>query len=215
MADVKPHPSPQALAAFGLGKLPEAGAAAVAQHLEVCGACRQVLQNLPPDSFMGKLRRASTASISSLSRAPRATPAGGPANSPHAAPAAVSLPTDLPPALVNHPKYRIVRELGRGGMGIVYEAVQTLMDRPIALKVLNPAVLAHAEALPRFLTEVKAAAKLDHPNIVRAHDADQVGDLYLLVMELVEGMNLAQLVQDQGPLPVATACHYLHQAALG
>src|SRR5262249_39822222 len=124
-------------------------------------------------------------------------------------------PADLPPELRNHPKYRIVRELGRGGMGVVYQAVQTLMDRPVALKVLSPAVLAHPDALPRFRAEVKAAAKLDHQHIVRAHDADQVGNLHLLVMELVEGLNLAQLVQSQGPLPVATACHYLHQAALG
>ena len=63
------HPSAQALAAFALGKLPEAGMTAVAQHLEACSACRQVIDQLPPDSFMGKLR-AARASVSSASSPP-------------------------------------------------------------------------------------------------------------------------------------------------
>ncbi len=58
-------------------------------------------------------------------------------------------------------------------------------------------------------------ARLDHPNIVRAHDAEQVGGLHLLVMEFVEGTNLADLVQRKGPLPIAHACHFIRQAALG
>jgi formylglycine-generating enzyme required for sulfatase activity len=100
-------------------------------------------------------------------------------------------------------------------MGVVYQAVQTLMDRPVALKVINPAVLAHPDALPRFHAEVKAAAKLDHPNIVRAYDAEQVGDLHLLVMEYVEGQSLEQVVQRHGPLPAAEACRCVHLALLG
>src|SRR5262249_55003635 len=124
-------------------------------------------------------------------------------------------PADLPPELANYAKYRFVRELGRGGMGVVYQAVQTLMGRTVAVKVINPSVLAHPDALPRFQGEVKAAAKLDHPHIVRAHDADQVGNLHLLVMEFVEGQSLADLVQQKGPQPIAYACHYVRQAALG
>jgi hypothetical protein len=100
-------------------------------------------------------------------------------------------------------------------MGVVYEAVQTLMDRRVAIKVINPSILAHPTALPRFQAEVKAAAKLDHPNIVRAYDADQVGDLHLLVMEYVDGISLAARVGEKGPLPVVHACHYIRQAALG
>ncbi len=122
---------------------------------------------------------------------------------------------DLPPDLANYSKYRFLRELGRGGMGVVYQAEQTVMGRSVAIKVINPSVLDHPDALPRFQGEVIAAANLDHPNIVRAYDAEQVGSMHLLVMEYVEGTSLADLVAKKGPLSVAYACHYIRQAALG
>jgi serine/threonine protein kinase/tetratricopeptide (TPR) repeat protein len=124
-------------------------------------------------------------------------------------------PKDLPPELANYSKYRFLRELGRGGMGVVYQAEQTVMGRTVAVKVINPSVLDHPDALPRFQGEVIAAAKLDHPNIVRAYDAEQVGSMHLLVMEYVEGASLADLVVKKGLLSVAHACHYIRQAALG
>ena len=67
----------------------------------------------------------------------------------------------------------------------------------------------------RFRQEVQAAARLAHPNIVTAYDADQEGDVHFLVMEFVEGTTLDRLVQEQGPLPVADACAYIMQAAQG
>jgi putative intracellular protease/amidase len=67
----------------------------------------------------------------------------------------------------------------------------------------------------RFLREAMTAAKLNHPNIVVAHDAEQVGDLFFLVMEYVEGISLDRLVRKQGPLPVEQACYFARQAALG
>ena len=124
-------------------------------------------------------------------------------------------PENLPADLAHYNKYHFLHELGRGGMGIVYQAVQTLMDRTVAIKVINPNLLAHADVLARFQGEVKAAAKLDHPNIVRAYDAEQVGKLHLLVMEFVEGWNLAEVVQSKGPLASRLACNFVRQAALG
>jgi serine/threonine protein kinase/formylglycine-generating enzyme required for sulfatase activity len=124
-------------------------------------------------------------------------------------------PSTVPPELANHPKFRIVRELGRGGMGVIYLAQHRVMEKPVALKVINPSILDNPNALARFHAEVKAAGKLDHTNVARAHDADQAGDLHFLVMEYVEGMTLAQLLKQQGPLPVLNACRYIHQAALG
>ena len=203
MPDAIMHPSLQELSDFGLGRLPEAAAATVAEHLETCATCQKAVAELPPDSFLGKVR------------ASRPNPASIPAGQ-QAAPAKMTVPPEgLPPELANYPKYRFVRELGRGGMGVVYLAEQTLMDRRVAVKVINPGVLDHPDALPRFHAEVRAAAKLDHPNIVRAYDAEQVGGLHLLVMEFVEGTNLADLVQRKGPLPIAHACHFIRQAALG
>jgi serine/threonine protein kinase len=89
------------------------------------------------------------------------------------------------------------------------------MERPVAIKVISKSVLDHPEALARFQGEVKAAARLQHPNTVAAYDTEQVGDLHMLVMEYVEGIDLAKVLEKKGPLPVAHACHYIRQAALG
>ncbi len=122
---------------------------------------------------------------------------------------------DLPPELAGHPKFRILRELGRGGMGVIYLAEHRVLEKPVALKVINPAVLDNPDALARFQTEARAAAKLDHQHIARAYDADRAGDLHFLVMEFVEGVSLAQLLEKKGPLSVTAACHCASQAALG
>jgi formylglycine-generating enzyme required for sulfatase activity/tRNA A-37 threonylcarbamoyl transferase component Bud32 len=128
---------------------------------------------------------------------------------------APALPAGLPPELANHPRYCILRELGRGGMGIVYQARQTLMNRQVVIKVINKALLDNPDALERFHREVEAAARLAHPNIVTAYDAEQASDLHMLVMEFVPGQNLAEVLQKKGPLPVVHACVYARQAALG
>jgi formylglycine-generating enzyme required for sulfatase activity/tRNA A-37 threonylcarbamoyl transferase component Bud32 len=112
-------------------------------------------------------------------------------------------------------RYRVLRELGRGGMGIVYQARHTVMDRQVVIKVISKALLDNPDALERFRREVQAAAKLAHPNIVTAYDAEQAGDLHYLVMEFVPGQSLAEVLQKKGPLPVVPACHYARQAALG
>jgi tRNA A-37 threonylcarbamoyl transferase component Bud32 len=122
---------------------------------------------------------------------------------------------EVPPELASHAKLTILRELGRGGMGVVYLARQTVMDRQVVIKVINEAVLDNPDTLERFRREVRAAAKLSHPNIVIAHDPEQAGNLHLLVMEYVEGKDLARMVKTEGPLPVVRACNYARQAALG
>src|SRR5262249_45758756 len=120
-----------------------------------------------------------------------------------------------PPGLADHPRYRVLELLGSGGMGAVYRAEHRRMERQVALKGMNPALMTRPAMVERFQREVKAAARLTHPNIVTAHDADQAGDAHFLVMEFVEGLSLAQQVQRQGPLPVPQACAYVRQAALG
>jgi serine/threonine protein kinase len=130
-------------------------------------------------------------------------------------PAPAGPPLDLPPELANHPRYRVLRELGRGGMGVVYQARQTVLDRPVVIKVISKFLVDHTDALERFRREARAAARLAHPNIVAAYDADQAGDLHFLVMEFVPGQSLAEVLHKRGPLPVAQACGYVRQAALG
>jgi serine/threonine protein kinase len=85
----------------------------------------------------------------------------------------------------------------------------------VAIKVINRAFTANAAAVERFRREVRAAARLSHPHIVTAHDAEQTGDALFLVTEYVHGISLGRLVRERGPLPIAEACDYIRQAALG
>jgi serine/threonine-protein kinase len=112
-------------------------------------------------------------------------------------------------------QYRILDQLGRGGMGRVFKAHHRTMNRSVALKVLAPTVMQSERARELFRREVRAAAQLNHPNIVAAYDANEGDGRYFLVLEYVDGPNLEQLVRDNGPLPVSQACDYIRQTALG
>jgi serine/threonine-protein kinase len=111
--------------------------------------------------------------------------------------------------------YVLLDRLGEGGMGMVYKARHQTMQRVVALKVIRKEKLANPEAVNRFYKEVMAAAQLHHPNIVLAYDAGQAGNTHYLSMEYVEGVDLARLVRQQGPLPLHQACEYVRQAAMG
>jgi serine/threonine-protein kinase len=111
--------------------------------------------------------------------------------------------------------YRISDRLGEGGMGQVFKAYHTAMDRVVALKVIAKDRVSNPTAVARFNREVRAVAKLSHPNIVLAFEAGLDGATYFLAMEYVEGIDLAKLVHQSGPLPVARACEYVRQAAFG
>jgi serine/threonine protein kinase len=111
--------------------------------------------------------------------------------------------------------YVVLDKLGQGGMGMVYKARHRRMNRIVALKVMSPLAMRSPDAVKRFHREVQAAAKLSHPNIVAAHDADEAGGVHFLVMEFVEGSDLASLVKKQGPLPVELALSCIIQAAQG
>ncbi len=120
----------------------------------------------------------------------------------------------VPAGLAEHPVYAIKRELGRGGMGVVYLAENRLMGRYEVLKLIGHQRTERAALLERFHREIRAVAKLRHPNIVTAYHADRLGESIVFAMEYVEGLDLSRLVKARGPLPVAHACSYIHQAAL-
>jgi serine/threonine protein kinase len=111
--------------------------------------------------------------------------------------------------------YVLLDRLGEGGMGMVYKARHQHMQRVVALKVIRKEKLANPEAVRRFYQEVQASGQLHHPNIVLAYDAGPAGSTHYFAMEYVEGVDLARLVKEQGPLPVPQACEYVRQAALG
>lgn len=118
--------------------------------------------------------------------------------------------------------YRIEREIGRGGMAIVYLAYHQWLERPVALKILQPQLQQDEEVVARFLVEAKAAARLEHPNIVAVYDAGVVEGVHYMAMEYIEGETLADvLARLHGPAPVdfvlsvtsqvASALDYAHR----
>jgi serine/threonine protein kinase len=204
------HPSEDALRAFALGKLDDSTSSVLMSHLDACPDCCKVVAALSGDDFLDRLRQAHGRSSTPAPAKSLADVAG------KALPPANQTPIpNLPPELAANEQYEILRELGRGGMGVVYLAKNKLMDRLEVLKVINKKLLDHPGAIERFLREIRSAAKLSHANVVGAYSAVQSGDLLAFAMEYVEGQDLASLVKSRGPLPVVHACYYVQQAALG
>jgi eukaryotic-like serine/threonine-protein kinase len=114
-------------------------------------------------------------------------------------------------------QYVILDQLGQGGMGTVFLAEHTTLRRHAALKVLNPAKDASEShvAIERFLREARAAAALDHPNIVRIHDIAMQGSIHYIALEYVDGQTLEQMLQKGGPITPSRAIEYIAQAAAG
>lgn len=110
-------------------------------------------------------------------------------------------------------KYKVLERLGSGGFAQVYLCEHKLMRRRVAVKVLPVAKTKDSSALARFHREARAAAQLDHPNIVHAYDIDQDEDLHFLVMEYIDGANLQEIIKKSGPLSVERSCHYIRQSA--
>ncbi len=109
-------------------------------------------------------------------------------------------------------QFTILREIGHGGMGVVYLARDDKLDRPVALKVL-PADSSDAVARERFLREGRTAARLAHPNIVPIYRADELGGIAFFTMAFVDGESLADRVRDRGPLQPADAVRILREVA--
>jgi serine/threonine protein kinase len=236
------HPSPRQLAALVLGKLKPESQARLQEHMASCSICSNFVSNTPratlialwgeagsatsaSDQSTPGIRDAGTlggiSSAAKLGRQPASRPpqskqnaliAGGPNED---TPERRLADDEIPQALREQTKYRILRLLGRGGMGSVYEAHHERMDRRVAIKTINPSLIDHPEALKRFDQEVKAAAKLDHTNVARAYDADEFGSMRVLVMEFVPGQSLDKFLAQRKQLSVMEACRLVRQAMVG
>ncbi|HEX3654186.1 MAG TPA: protein kinase [Pirellulales bacterium] len=112
-------------------------------------------------------------------------------------------------------QYLVLDKIGAGGMGQVFKAAHKLMRRTVAIKVLPRAALSSPEAVERFQREVQVAARLEHPNIVMAFDADEAAGLHFLVMQYIDGKDLQSLVKDKRGLPLDAVVDYMLQAARG
>ncbi len=210
------HPSAGTLEAFGLGKLDDASAEAVISHLQDCPDCCQRVAAASGDDFINRLRQAHdphateppSQSVSESTGIRQDKPTG---------PANPAVMTDLPAELASHSTYDIIRELGRGGMGVVYLAYNRVLARQEVLKVVSKTLIDQAGGKSRFLREMQSAAQLNHPNVVKAHTAVLDGErLLAFAMEYIDGEDLDKAVKARGrPLAVVNACYYIQQAAKG
>src|SRR3954451_13539291 len=110
-------------------------------------------------------------------------------------------------------EYSLDRELGRGGMGVVYLAREVRLARPVAIKVLPPALSADPELRASFLREAQTAAALTHPNIVPVYGAGERGGFVYIVMAFVDGMTLGERIRSRGPLLPGQAARVLREVA--
>ena len=110
-------------------------------------------------------------------------------------------------------RFSLERELGRGGMGVVFLARDVALDRPVAIKVLPLAFATQPDLRERFLREARTAAKLSHPNVVPIHLVDSQGDLVYFVMTFVDGETLGQRVRRAGPLPPSQVTRVVQEVA--
>jgi serine/threonine protein kinase len=201
------HPTRHVLSSFGLGKLDGRLAATVQQHLERCLDCQKQIAEMSADSFLGCVRDAQNKDRTCISARLKSL-AGESAPEPPQA-------HTLPPSLADHEDYEVIRELGRGGMGVVYLVENKLMGRKEVLKVVGAHLINRPGVADRFLREIRSAARLHHTNIVTAYTALRFGESLALAMEYVNGFDLSQLVKAKGPLSVPQACNFVYQAAQG
>jgi|GEM_PF-1078097 len=224
------HPTTEQLVAFGQGRLSAVDANRVEDHLKHCSTCCEVASNVTCDDGLARLAREAhasrrdTASSEFSQAATQMEPStshltgqsGENRRDSNNQPAAETVGAELIPVeLQNHSRYRVIKIIGRGGMGVVWLAEHLMMRRLVALKVIGSKFTTGRAAVDRFHLEVRAAARLKHPNIVTAFDAEQAGELHFLVMEYVEGLSLAEHVRQHGPLSIDKACDVIQQACTG
>ncbi|MDF1745713.1 MAG: protein kinase [Gimesia sp.] len=204
--DFTHHPTRELLEGFVHGKLNPTDRQMVENHVDLCDRCCDILRKIPHDELVQEIRAFTTLDFARKETSGDTLASNAPFESPEA---------EIPPALLNHDRYQIIKRLGAGGMGTVYLAQHRVMGRTVALKVINDRLLQNEAFVKRFRLEIETAARLSHRNIVTAYDAVQLEDLHFFVMEYVEGMDLQSMVISQGRLSVQEASDYILQTALG
>jgi tRNA A-37 threonylcarbamoyl transferase component Bud32 len=227
-ADLSRCPSPGVLDGLLAERLGGPERDSVETHVEGCAPCQEYLARVsartfclaappagcrdepdpePDERFLRRLRDVPPPAVSTRP----GPPASGAGESPSAAGRASGA------AWLEHGRlgrYEILGRLAEGGMGAVYKARHAELGKVVALKVL-PAGQMDETRIARFKNEIRAIGRLDHPNIVAAHDAGELGGVHFLVMDFVEGLDLAHTLERQGRLSVPDACEAVRQAALG
>src|SRR5215472_14158507 len=112
-------------------------------------------------------------------------------------------------------RYVLLEMIGQGGMGRVYLARDTRLNRRVALKILSPERINNPRAIARFQREARVGAQLQHENLVRIYDEGEANGKCYLVMEYIEGKTIGAIIAENGPIPPATAARLAQQVALG
>ena len=191
------------LTAYAVGRLPDDTSDAIAAHVDSCPDCAAVLAALeePDDPFTAQLR--------------------GPADNPYAKESECRSAVARARTILEQSRggqtlgeYQLIEELGHGGMGRVYKAWHTKLNRLVAVKILPRGRADDRQAIARFEREISAVGRLVHPNIVQAYDAREIEGTPVLVMEYVDGWDLGEILRRMGRVPVAEACELVRQTAL-
>jgi RND family efflux transporter MFP subunit len=203
-------PDRQQLSAYLVGRLSDEAAESIAAHLDSCPACQAQMDRLSDtgDTLVAHLRQptADEPYVDESQCRSAVARARGVLGRPPAEAAAPRLGRTLG-------EYQLLEELGHGGMGRVYKALHTKLDRVVAAKLLLRGRGSDPQAISRFEREMRAVGRLTHPNIVQAHDAREIEGTPVLIMEFVDGLDLAEIVRRTGALPVAAACELVRQTA--
>ncbi len=215
------HPSHDQLNEFAGGALAEEAFEQIANHVDTCVACSDTVRELeasPSDPLIRELRgpkpepefeqEPECQDLVAVVQSMRPRVASADKDEPRHEHFSAESIKSLGP-------YQFIEELGRGGMGTVFKARHEHLDRLCAVKLLPPDRLKSKGIVERFRREMKAVGRFSHPNIVQATDAGETDGMHYLVMELVDGIDVARVVRKRGPLSVANACEIVRQAALG
>ena len=195
------HASDEALASYASGKLSDDLYARIRDHLKTCRTCQTRMDEWNAEQ--------------SLAVASTKTPSKNKTRRTAVKPQAATVSnkkSDTLPAFQNT-NYKILREIGRGGMGILYLVEHALTARLEVIKVIHPDLIGRLDVRARFLREIQHAAKLNHPNVVQTLSAFEDGDTIGMVMEYAPGTTLSDLVKKSGPFPVFQALELCLQAA--
>ncbi len=205
------------------GKVSAQQEALLVSHLDNCASCQQRLVELENEQLRSELRRSSFDESKIKLRAFESTLAELRSERPRDAEASRLTPyADVVPWLGPSEcgigtlrEFELMRFIGRGGMGLVFEAMDTKLQRSVAIKLMSPGLLADVAASERFLREARSAAKINHDNVVTVHAVDQIRGLPYLVMELIHGPSVADQLNRTTNIPFQDILNFVRQMALG
>lgn len=207
-------PPADKLALMSAGDLPSAEFEAVCSHVESCPACLELIDSqVPADNpFEKSWAGITNTDLDTASREIDSQPPPPPC--PEESVAGSDSRHVLQPPCTLGP-YEVEAVIGRGGMGEVYRARHTRLDRPVALKVIRHRRQTDPASHDRFLREMAHTGRLDHPNLIRAHDAWEAEGCLYLVMELIQGKPLSAVLAPGNALTVADVATIFRGACLG